>query len=203
MSEKRLATILRRHPRDGNGVFSKNHLVAGYRLLAEAGEIAPDEELLRRIQMRPVRTSSGVTPVTVLTKPYPCPGRCIFCPTDLRMPKSYLRDEPGAMRAEQHHFDPYEQTAGRIAAFYSNGHPADKIELLVLGGTWSSYPREYQEYFIRRCLDAMNEVGQPADSSSPGGAAGNSDAASNRHSGATRGRLAATWGWCWRHGPIT
>ncbi len=158
MSEKRLASILRRHPRDGNGVFSKNHLVAGYRLLSSTGVIAPDEGLLRRIQMRPVRTLSGVTPVTVLTKPFPCPGQCIFCPTDARMPKSYLRDEPGAMRAEQHGFDPYEQTAGRIAAFESNGHPADKIELLVLGGTWSSYPREYQEYFVRRCLDAMNDA---------------------------------------------
>jgi elongator complex protein 3 len=105
-----------------------------------------------------VRSQSGVTVVTVLTKPYPCPGQCIFCPTDYRMPKSYLHDEPGAQRAERYKFDPHDQTAGRIRALEQIGHPADKIELLILGGTWSSYRRDYQEWFIKRCFDAMNGV---------------------------------------------
>jgi elongator complex protein 3 len=100
--------------------------------------------------------------VTVLTKPYPCPGKCIFCPTDARMPKSYLPDEPGAMRALHHEFDPYEQTLARIQALEAIGHPTDKIELLVLGGTWSAYPRDYQRGFIKRCLEALN--GQVAES---------------------------------------
>ena len=82
-----------------------------------------------------MRTLSGVTTVTVLTKPYPCPGKCIFCPTDVRMPKSYLPDEPGAMRALEHEFDPYEQVHNRIRALTNLGHPTDKIELLILGGT--------------------------------------------------------------------
>ena len=69
----------------------------------------PDEALLAAIRLKPVRTLSGVTTVTVLTKPYPCPGKCIFCPDDIRMPKSYLPDEPGAMRAVEHNFDPYSQ----------------------------------------------------------------------------------------------
>jgi elongator complex protein 3 len=94
--------------------------------------------------------------VTVLTKPYPCPGKCVFCPTDLRMPKSYLPDEPGAMRALQHEFDPYDQVISRLAALEAVGHPTDKIELLILGGTWSSYTRDYQHWFITRLFDALN-----------------------------------------------
>ena len=137
-------------------MYRKSELVAVYQHLVHTGARPPDDELIRRIRMKPVRTLSGVTPVTVLTKPWPCPGRCIFCPTDVRMPKSYLHDEPGAMRAEQHGFDPWEQVAGRIDAFEANGHSTEKIELLVLGGTWSSYDRDYQDWFVRRCFDAMN-----------------------------------------------
>lgn len=151
-----LRAILRRYPRDGRGMFSKNLLVRTYKHLCETGRMTFDDRTLQRLRMKPTRTISGVAPVTVLTKPYPCPGKCIFCPTDVRMPKSYLRDEPGAMRAEQHEFDPYRQTAARIHTFDTNGHPTDKIELLILGGTWSSYRRDYQEWFVRRCLDAMN-----------------------------------------------
>jgi elongator complex protein 3 len=101
-----------------------------------------------------------VTTVTVLTKAYPCPGKCIFCPTDVRMPKSYLPDEPGAMRGLEHQFDPYAQVRSRMDQLLSLGHPTDKVELLILGGTWSSYRRDYQEWFIARCFDAMNEVQQ-------------------------------------------
>jgi elongator complex protein 3 len=72
------------------------------------------------------------------------------------MPKSYLPDEPGAMRGLEHQFDPYAQVHSRIAQLKSVGHPTDKIELLILGGTWSSYRRDYQEWFVKRCFDAMN-----------------------------------------------
>jgi elongator complex protein 3 len=111
---------------------------------------------MERIRMKPIRTLSGVTTVTVLTKAHPCPGKCIFCPTDVRMPKSYLPGEPGAMRGLEHGFDPYLQVCSRIEQLESVGHPTDKIELLILGGTWSSYQRDYQEWFIKRCFDAMN-----------------------------------------------
>jgi elongator complex protein 3 len=108
--------------------------------------------------MKPVRTQSGVATVTVLTKPFPCPGECIFCPTDVRMPKSYLADEPGAIRAEAHGFDPFATTASRLRALENIGHPTDKVELLILGGTWSYYPADYQAWFVQRCLDALNGV---------------------------------------------
>ena len=73
------------------------------------------------------------------------------------MPKSYLPDEPGAMRGLEHDFDPYAQVKSRIEALEILGHPTDKIELLILGGTWCSYRRDYQEWFVSRCFDAMNE----------------------------------------------
>jgi len=96
---------IKRYPTE-TGYIGKYALVAAYNEMVENGEMQPDGELLARIRMKPVRTLSGVTTVTVLTKPYPCPGKCIFCPDDVRMPKSYLPDEPGAMRGLQHQFDP-------------------------------------------------------------------------------------------------
>ena len=131
-------------------------LVAAYHEMVRNNEMSPDARLLESLRMKPMRTLSGVTTVTVLTKPYPCPGKCIFCPTDVRMPKSYLADEPGAMRGLEHDFDPYLQVKSRITALKSLGHPTDKIELLIFGGTWSSYRRDYQEWFVKRCFDAMN-----------------------------------------------
>jgi elongator complex protein 3 len=150
---------LRSHPlKDGSGYLNKSMLVSIYHEMVAAGEITEDARLLERIRMKPMRTLSGVTTVTVLTKPYPCPGKCIFCPTDVRMPKSYLPDEPGAMRGLEHQFDPYAQVRSRIEQLKSVGHPTDKIELLILGGTWSSYRRDYQEWFVKRCFDAMNSL---------------------------------------------
>lgn len=151
-----VARAIAKHPLPGGGYLGKHALVYAYRELVESGDWAADEELLRRIRLKPVRTLSGVTTVTVLTEPYPCPGECLYCPTDERMPKSYLPEEPGASRALHHEFDPFDQTEARIQALEAIGHPTDKIELLILGGTWSAYQADYQEWFVRRCLDAMN-----------------------------------------------
>ena len=147
---------VRRHPGPQGGYLPKHALVAAYRALVESGEWAEDPALLARIRMKPVRTLSGVTTVTVLTKPYPCPADCLFCPSDVRMPKSYLPDEPGARRGLEHGYDPYGQVSSRLAALQAVGHPVDKVELLILGGTWSAYRRDYQEWFVQRCFDALN-----------------------------------------------
>src|SRR5512143_3909049 len=157
---KPVMDALRRHPLNDGGYLGKYVLVAAYHDMVRAGELRPDVRLLESLRMKPVRTLSGVTTVTVLTKPYPCPGKCIFCPTDVRMPKSYLADEPGAMRGLEHDFDPYMQVQSRLQALETLGHPTDKVELLILGGTWSSYRRDYQEWFITRCFDALNEAEQ-------------------------------------------
>jgi elongator complex protein 3 len=154
-----VADAQKRHPLpDGSGYVAKHVLVAEYRNMVESEEIEESPALLARIRMKPVRTLSGVTTVTVLTKPHPCPGDCIFCPSDVRMPKSYLPDEPGAARAYENEFDPYRQVRARMESLEAVGHPVDKIELLILGGTWDAYPRDYQAWFIQRCLDAMNET---------------------------------------------
>jgi elongator complex protein 3 len=153
---RKVNDAVRRFPLPGGGYLGKHVLVAAYRKMTESGQWPINPGLLERIRMKPMRTLSGVTTVTVLTKPYPCPGKCIFCPTDVRMPKSYLPDEPGAMRALEHEFEPFQQVKARIKALQAVGHPTDKIELLILGGTWSSYRRDYQEWFVQRCFDAMN-----------------------------------------------
>ena len=151
-----LRHILRRHPRDGSGFFSKGQLVAAYRALVEAGDLPFERATFSRLQMKPVRTQSGVAVVAVLTQPDGCPGRCIFCPDDASMPKSYLAREPGAQRALRHGFDPYQQTRSRLTALHNTGHPTGKVELLILGGTWGAYPHSYGAWFIQRCLDALN-----------------------------------------------
>lgn len=153
---RKLSKAVRAHPLSEGGFVGKHVLVHAYRELTADGLWEPQPAVLRRIRMKPTRTLSGVTTVTVLTKPYPCPGKCVFCPTDYRMPKSYLPDEPGAMRALQHEFDPYDQTAARLQALEAIGHPTDKIELLILGGTWSSYRHDYQDWFLERCFAALN-----------------------------------------------
>jgi len=147
---------IRSHPLPEGGYVGKHTLVWVLRQQAQAQGHPPDPVMLRKIRMKPGRTLSGVTTVTVLTKPHPCPGECIFCPEAECMPKSYLPDEPGAMRGVQHDFDPFAQTESRLQSLEAIGHPTDKIELLILGGTWSAYPQDYQKMFIRRCLDAMN-----------------------------------------------
>ncbi len=156
LTTKAYRQVMRRFARAGLPWLAKDQALDVYRQLCQAGVMSYDPGVPAHLQMKPTRTQAGVTTVTVLTKPYPCPGKCIFCPTDARMPKSYLHDEPGAMRAERHQFDPYDQVSARLTALDNIGHPTAKIELLILGGTWSSYKRDYQEWFVRRCFDAMN-----------------------------------------------
>jgi elongator complex protein 3 len=173
---RELGASLRAHSLPVGGVLGKSFLVAAYNEMVADGTLVADPSLFEKLRMKPVRTLSGVTTVTVLTKPYPCPGKCIFCPTDVRMPKSYLPDEPGAMRGVEHNFDPYAQVRSRLAQLENLGHPTDKIELLILGGTWSSYKRDYQEWFVARCFDAMNTFkheGHEGDKGNPEGSAVN------------------------------
>ncbi len=163
-----LHRLVRRYPKEGRGAFSKSEIIRGYRFWAPRfGWSEEDEGFVDRLRMKPVRTMSGVAPVTVLTKPYPCPGKCIFCPNDVRMPKSYLASEPGAQRAAQHDFDPYGQTLSRLVAYHHNGHRVDKVELIVLGGTWSFYPEPYQIWFVKRCFEAMNDFAAVKDAFDP------------------------------------
>lgn len=141
----------------GRGFLAKHALVAAYREKVSLGEWEDDPVLLAKIRMKPIRTLSGVTTITVLTKPHPCPGECIFCPSEEGLPQSYLSDEPGARRGVEHAFDPFTQVSSRLKALHEVGHPTDKIELLILGGSWTAYPASYREWYIRRCFEALNQ----------------------------------------------
>src|SRR3989339_853498 len=131
-------------------------LLKAYHNLVKKNKIKPSDVLARVLTKRAVRTLSGVAIVTALTKPFPCPGECVYSPNEKSMPKSYISDEPAAARALMLHFDPYEQVARRLESLAANGHPIEKIELIVKGGTWNAYPLFYQYWFILRCFEAAN-----------------------------------------------
>ncbi|MYD08653.1 MAG: tRNA uridine(34) 5-carboxymethylaminomethyl modification radical SAM/GNAT enzyme Elp3 [Chloroflexi bacterium] len=165
LSPREHQQLMRRYPKpDGAGFYSLANLVDGFRVFAgQVGLPAYDEAHLFKLRRKPVRTLSGVTPLTLLSKPFPCPGTCIFCPNDVRMPKSYLADEPGAQRAEKNAFDPYLQTWMRLQTYHNLGHSTDKIEIIILGGTWSFYPETYQIWFVKRIFDALHDFGKGID----------------------------------------
>ncbi len=116
-------------------------------------------KLLPVLRRKTTRTISGVTVVAVMTKPYPCPQPqpCAYCPggPNLGSPQSYTGHEPAAMRGSQNNFDPYLQVRSRIDQLTAIGHAVDKVELIVMGGTFPATPHEYQQWFIQRCLDAV------------------------------------------------
>ena len=135
-----------------------------------AAALPEERETLRRILMvKPSRTLSGVAPVAVMTSPYPCPhGKCLPCPGGpdhpFRSPQSYTGEEPAAKRAREHDFDPFRQVSARLSQFEILGHRVEKVELIVMGGTMTARPVEYQQEFVARCIEAMNSYpgGMPA-----------------------------------------
>ena len=122
--------------------------------------IPEEAEILRPfLQKRPVRTISGVAVVAAMTAPHDCPhGKCAYCPggPEQGVPQSYTGHEPATMRGLQNDFDPYRQVESRLAQLSAIGHSTNKVELIVMGGDWCSKPQEYQEFFVKGCLDAMN-----------------------------------------------
>jgi len=102
------------------------------------------------------RTISGVTPVAVMTEPTACPGKCIYCPTYSATPQSYTPESPAVLRGNQCDYDAAAQVRMRLKSFTEMGHPTDKIELIIMGGTFLATPPEYQYGFIKGCYDALN-----------------------------------------------
>lgn len=124
--------------------------------------VATQEErkrFIRLLRLKPVRSASGVTVITVMPKPLPCPKSepCIYCPggPETGVNQSYTGREPASMRAVQHGFDPYSQVRNRIEQLGAIGHEVDKVELIIFGGTLTAYPRDYLEWFIKECLRAI------------------------------------------------
>jgi len=146
---------------------TKLHLAKAHGLL----KIPSDSSILGRLgaadrerwedvlRIKPARTASGVAVVTVMTAPHACPhGVCVYCPGGprFRTPQSYTGTEPAARRAAEHHYDPAEQTRARIQALHEIGHRTDKVDLIILGGTFTSMEDGYQEWFVQGCFDALN-----------------------------------------------
>jgi len=102
------------------------------------------------------RTISGITPVAVMTKPMGCPGKCVYCPTFSATPQSYTPESPAVLRARQCEYDAKKQVTSRLATLTEMGHPTDKIELIIMGGTFPSASYEYQYQFIKDAYDALN-----------------------------------------------
>ncbi|MBQ9001992.1 MAG: tRNA uridine(34) 5-carboxymethylaminomethyl modification radical SAM/GNAT enzyme Elp3 [Eggerthellaceae bacterium] len=151
---------------DGRRVYAKKRILPYYlSKRAEHGALwkswAVDEDLderfVKTLQMKPRRTASGVATITVITKPWPCRNNCVYCPNDPRMPKSYLSNEPACQRAERNRFHPYLQVASRLRTLEQMGHDTDKIELIVLGGTWLDYPEAYRIWFTFELFKALND----------------------------------------------
>lgn len=105
---------------------------------------------------KPTKTISGVTPLAVMLPPRPCPhGACLYCPS-LKAPQSYTPESPAVIRARACDYDAKKQIKARLQAFRIMGHPTEKIELIIMGGTFLSYPRDFQFQFIKDCYDAIN-----------------------------------------------
>jgi elongator complex protein 3 len=128
-------------------------------LLSDLPRNDKTQHLQRLLRRRSVRTMSGIAPVAVLTKPFACPGKCAYCPTEKDVPQSYLSNEPAVMRAIHCEYDPYKQVQYRLRALVANGHEPTKIELIVIGGTWSVLPTEYKYWYILNCFTAANNFG--------------------------------------------
>ncbi|MBI1992659.1 MAG: hypothetical protein HYS71_05455, partial [Candidatus Omnitrophica bacterium] len=140
------------------GLLIRNDaLLERYRSDVAKGLREPNERVEQILTLNGIRSQSGIATVTVITEPYACPGRCVYCPTETRAPKSYLPNEPAVMRALRNDYDPHRQVTSRLEALEDTGHPTDKIELIIKGGTWSFYPDRYQREFVRRCLEAAND----------------------------------------------
>ncbi|NLZ97128.1 MAG: tRNA uridine(34) 5-carboxymethylaminomethyl modification radical SAM/GNAT enzyme Elp3 [Candidatus Magasanikbacteria bacterium] len=137
---------------------SNRQLIQAYQNLIKKKRIKINKNLENLMKKADIRTLSGIAVITSLTKAYHCPGNCVYCPEEAKMPKSYLASEPAAARALGLQFDPYKQMSSRIKTLEKNGHPTDKIEYIIKGGTWNTYPLKYQYWFILESFRACNEM---------------------------------------------
>ena len=158
VSDRRSLQLLKNHYSSKYKIshLSSIELVKAYDELFGNNAEAGSDDFEKLIRKRAVRSLSGIASVTVMTKHYACPGKCIFCPSEANMPKSYLSNEPAVMRAILNDFDAYKQTVCRLEGLKKQGHPIDKIELIISGGTFNYYPKRYQSDFVRNIFNGLN-----------------------------------------------
>lgn len=139
-----------------SGVPTNMQILKTYFSLVDEKKLELSPHFEKLLKKRSIRSQSGIVAVQVLTKPFRCPGKCIFCPNDDTMPKSYINTQPWAMRALLNNFDPYRQVYNRLLSLKLTGHDTDKIEMIVLWGTRDVYPKKYKVEFIKGLYDACN-----------------------------------------------
>lgn len=135
---------------------SKSQILQSYFQEVKEWKLEKNQAFETLLRKRAIRSLSGIVPVQVLTKPWPCPWQCIFCPNEPEMPKSYIKSEPWAMRAWLNQFDPLKQVYNRLQSLTTTGHQTDKIEMIVLWWSWDAYPRDYKIDFVKNLYDACN-----------------------------------------------
>jgi len=124
--------------------------------------LAPEkvDEMRSILMIKPVRTASGISVIAVMSKPHPCPpqAQCVYCPGGVSTgsPKSYTGAEPAALRGTQNNFDAYLEVEARLKQLNAAGHRVQKSEFIIMGGTFLSFPKDYQENFVKGCFDALN-----------------------------------------------
>ena len=125
---------------------------------------SPSPRVRQLLSIKPVRNLSGVAVVAVMSKPAPCPAHCTYCPSGIGVetPKSYTGHEPSTMRAIRLHYNPYKIVENRLQQFEAIGHNADKVELIVQGGTFPSLPWRQQKYFVQRVYEAISQKKAPS-----------------------------------------
>ncbi|MDD2907234.1 MAG: tRNA uridine(34) 5-carboxymethylaminomethyl modification radical SAM/GNAT enzyme Elp3 [Candidatus Gracilibacteria bacterium] len=136
--------------------YSSIELIERYNELIASGEIEENLYFQKILRKRGVRSQSGVTVISLLTKFWGCPGECVYCPSFEGLPKSYIPNEPAVQRAELNQFDPIKQIHNRLRALEITGHKIEKNDIRIIGGTWSVYPLKYQQDFIKGIYDAFN-----------------------------------------------
>jgi len=158
-NERDFLKLKRRFSRESKvQFFTSDELLRAYHNLIANKTISRSKELERMLTLKSTRSDSGIVVVSLLTKPYPCPGKCLYCPSQADVPKSYLSNEPAVMRAIMCKYDPFLQTISRLKALDAVGHATDKVNIRIIGGTWSAYEKRYQTWFIKRIFEAANEL---------------------------------------------
>ncbi|MFH1285200.1 MAG: tRNA uridine(34) 5-carboxymethylaminomethyl modification radical SAM/GNAT enzyme Elp3 [Candidatus Micrarchaeota archaeon] len=161
---KEAAEFLEAHP-DANLEELKKRVSAKYKikgvvknsLILQFVSEKNRKKLIHVLQIRPMRTGSGVATIAVMTKS-DCPhGRCLYCPRGENAPQSYTGREPAAMRAAQNDFDPYKQVSARLRQLHEIGHETSKCELIIMGGTFNAQPKKYKEWFVKGCFEGLNK----------------------------------------------
>ena len=136
--------------------FQSIELIERYNELVEQWAIPENFVFQKILRKRWVRSLSWITVISLLTEEFPCPAKCVYCPTFEGLPKSYIPNEPAVMRAELNKFDPIMQIHNRLRALEVTGHKIEKNDIRIIWWTWSFYPQKYKEKFIKEIYDAFN-----------------------------------------------